>query len=422
MISRIGAVSYRCFSHLDIEVRSHCVLAGANGIGKSTLVDIPFLVGDITRWGVQRSFLEPLREGQGPRAQLYREILHRGQGDHCVLVLEAALPSQVQERLRGVAPPRARNNLPTHIRYEVRLRLMGERELLVETEYLDLFPKSARSADLTRVSDPHSAGWRPVIERQRGARATISAEYRRSQITPDELSPDQLALSSIGDELLFPASIWFLRLLREGIVTYSPDCGKLRQARPPEPTREIRGDAANLPWQVFQLQKDPALLAEWLHVVRLALPNVMDIRAVEREEDHHAYLRVTYRFGDAGSADHAVTSSGLSDGTLRILAYTLLPYLEKLPPLLAIEQPEDGIHPRAIDVVLESLSSLTDTQTLVTTHSTVVMARTPLENLICLRRDEQGAAEAVNGPRHPRLQQWQQELDLGALFAAGVLS
>lgn len=41
----------------------------------------------------------------------------------------------------------------------------------------------------------------------------------------------------------------------------------------------------------------------------------------EREEDHHAYFVVVYQGG------YEVTSSGLSDGTLRILALTILPYL-----------------------------------------------------------------------------------------------
>jgi hypothetical protein len=75
--------------------------------------------------------------------------------------------------------------------------------------------------------------------------------------------------------------------------------------------------------------------------------------------------------------------------------------------------------------VLESLSELPDTQTLLTTHSPVVVARTPLNNLICLRRSDEGAAEAVNGPQHPHLVTWkydQDDTDLGTLFTAGVLS
>ena len=41
----------------------------------------------------------------------------------------------------------------------------------------------------------------------------------------------------------------------------------------------------------------------------------------EREDDHHAYFRV--RYGDR----YDVPSSGLSDGTLRIMVLTLLAYI-----------------------------------------------------------------------------------------------
>ncbi|BAZ11972.1 hypothetical protein NIES4071_38000 [Calothrix sp. NIES-4071] len=41
MITRIEAFKYRCFDQLDIKVGQYQVLAGANGTGKSTLLDIP---------------------------------------------------------------------------------------------------------------------------------------------------------------------------------------------------------------------------------------------------------------------------------------------------------------------------------------------------------------------------------------------
>jgi len=47
MISRIEAFNYRCFDRLDIKLGQYHVLAGANGTGKSTLLDIPLLLGEI---------------------------------------------------------------------------------------------------------------------------------------------------------------------------------------------------------------------------------------------------------------------------------------------------------------------------------------------------------------------------------------
>ncbi len=429
MISRIGASSYRCFSRLDVEVPAYAVLAGPNAIGKSTLLDIPVLLGDLVAKGVREALLSPMRESRFARAQSYREIFHRGRGASCQLSVEAALPSRIREQHLAIASTEVKRNPPTHLRYEVGLMLNAGEQLGVYHETLDLFPESAREPGSERPSNPKSRGWRPIIERLQGAPPQIRAEFRRGQQSLSSLSPDRLALSTLSDDLLYPAASWLAALLQRDALAFQPDCAQLRSPVPPLRRRALEAKAVDLPWRIQQLGE--AQRKEWCQVVQLALPAVLDVRVHEREDDHRAYLELDYRYGDSPARDHSVPSSGLSDGTLRILAYTLLPYLAELPSLLLIEQPEDGIHPRAIDLVLQSLSALSPatgpspTQTLVTTHSPVVVARTPLQNLICLRRDDQGAVEAVNGPRHPRLVDWQQEaaaIDLGTLFSAGVLS
>lgn len=427
MISRIGATSYRCFSRLDVDVPPYAVLAGANGIGKSTFLDIPVVLGDILAHGLQRAFLSPMRESPFARAQSYDEIFHRRQGSRCQFLIEAPLPDHIREQHLAIAPATVRSQPPTHLRYQVGLLLGAAEQLLVEHETLDLFPLSHREIGFQRPSAPKTKGWRPIIERLPSASAQVRAEFRRGQQSLDALSPDRLALSALSDDLLYPAASWLAALLQQDTLCFQPNCTGLRSSVPPTRSEALQPDALDLPWRIEGLRDEQR--QEWCHLVALALPAVLKISS--RIRDHRADLQVDYRYGDSAALDHTVSSSGLSDGTLRILAFTLLPYLPNLPGLLLVEQPEDGIHPRAIDLVLQSLSALSlprvpsPTQTLVTTHSPVVVARTPLENLICLRRDDDGAVEAINGPRHPRLAEWQNDvasIDLGTLFSAGVLS
>jgi predicted ATPase len=146
----------------------------------------------------------------------------------------------------------------------------------------------------------------------------------------------------------------------------------------------------------------------------MALPNLIAIKALQREEDYHTYLQLKY------IGNHTVTSSGLSYGTLHILALTILPYLSQQSNLIFLEEPENGIHPRAIEVVLQSLSSVYDSQVWVSTHSPIVLAHTDLESVIVMRSSKEGV-EAIPGSIHPRLQDWQGKIYLGSLFAAGVL-
>jgi predicted ATPase len=100
---------------------------------------------------------------------------------------------------------------------------------------------------------------------------------------------------------------------------------------------------------------------------------------------------------------------------------TIIPYLSNAPPLICLEEPENGIHPRAIEVVLQSLSSVYDSQVWLSTHSPVVLAHTELASVIVMRSSQENSVEAIRGNEHPRLQDWRGSIDLGSLFAAGVL-
>lgn len=116
-----------------------------------------------------------------------------------------------------------------------------------------------------------------------------------------------------------------------------------------------------------------------------------------------------------------VPSWGASDGTLRLLALTILAYLPDLEGIFLIEEPENGINPRNLEVAYQSLSSIYDAQVLLATHSPVLVSMSEPEDLLCFSQDSEGATQIVSGDKHPHLKDWKHEISLGALFAAGVL-
>jgi len=88
--------------------------------------------------------------------------------------------------------------------------------------------------------------------------------------------------------------------------------------------------------------------------------------------------------------------------------------------LLVVEEPENSIHPQAIDTIMQSLRSLYDEQVWISTHSPVVLAGAKVSELVITRLDRSGAATVIPGSEHPRLAQWKGAIDLGSLFATGV--
>jgi predicted ATPase len=317
---------------------------------------------------------------------------------------------------------------PTHIRYELRLQLFNETELQVQNEYLFVFPEShAPLRTTTEVSAPRMHGevspnrnWKFILKREYGGEAEYTPETaQRPRSTKSMVSPQQLALPRVQFESQneFPAARWFFDLLVEDSVFFNPDWNSLRVASPPGLSKtQVLGSGKNAPWLALELQRtDPDRFALWKSHVNLALPQVSDVSVHEREDDHHAYFRV--RYGDR----YDVPSSGLSDGTLRILVLTLLAYIAKPPRFLVTEEPENGIHPKAIEAVVQGLASIYDSQVIVSSHSPVVLARTDLSQVLAARIDENGASEVISGSQHPRLADWKGEVSLPTLFATGVL-
>ncbi len=436
MISRIEATRYRCFNRLGVDLAEFNVLAGANGSGKTTLLDLPMLVGDALRHrNVGAAFMEAQKE-RPPRARSPRELIHKERGDDFIIALEAILPEHIRtDLLKGVSPSikKAPEKQPTHVRYEIRFQVVDNVELRVANEYLFTFPKGFGPSHESEFHGEREKKrcWKFSLRREQGERTPSDAQGRRDDLVhflvegrrgvkkrSVQVPCTRLALPLVQLETWkdFPAARWLYETLLEGCVYFDPDLDLLRRASPPGQPRGLLGNGANLPWLALDLKRrHEKRFAMWIDHVKTALPTLENIDVMEREEDHHAYFAVDYQEG------YRVTSSGLSHGTLKILALTLLPYLTELPAMVVAEEPENGIHPQAVETVLQSLSSLYDSQTDVSTHSPVVLARTELDWVIRGMVGKDNSATMIAGPDHRGLKDWKGTLEPRMLFAAGVL-
>jgi predicted ATPase len=190
----------------------------------------------------------------------------------------------------------------------------------------------------------------------------------------------------------------------------------MRRPSLPGRSRGYLPDGSNLPHVVHRLEtEDPKRLSEWVNHIREALPDLESISTREREEDRGRYLLLRYRTG------LEAPSWLISDGTLRLLALTLLAYAHDVSGVYLVEEPENGIHPRAVETVVQSLSSVYGAQVLLATHSPVIVSQVRPEDVLCFARTAEGATDIVSGREHPRLREWKGAVDLGTLLASGVL-
>lgn len=422
MFGEIKVLNYRCLRYINQSLDPFQVLIGPNASGKSTFLDVVAFLADIVREK------DGVASAVADRAPDVRDLYWMRQGDAFELVVESTIP----EALRG-----RRNGTYDRVRYEVRVGLHPETEetsLLAETLWLKTLPpamedRSGRARTLfpmppippeaiVRPSRKRApAGWRRVLNKV----PESGNDYFRSETSGwnnlFRLGPRRSALANLPeDEEKFPVSIWFRRLLMEGVQHLALNSAALRRPSKPGSPRRFQPDGSNLPWVVKDLKdRDEKRLREWVSHIRTALPDIQDIHTVERPEDRHRYLMLEYETG------LKAPSWLVSDGTLRLLALTILAYIPDLEGIYLIEEPENGIHPRAVETVLQSLSSVYNAQVLLATHSPVILSLAEPEQVLCFDRTDEGTTDIVRGSEHPRLRQWRGETDLGTLFAGGVL-
>ncbi|MDA1191242.1 MAG: ATP-binding protein [Candidatus Poribacteria bacterium] len=189
----------------------------------------------------------------------------------------------------------------------------------------------------------------------------------------------------------------------------------MRIAVDPLAGKTLHSDGSNLPIVVRELQKQgPKRFDWWIKHLRTDLHD-LDNLTVETLSDTKRLYLVYHTVGGA-----KIPHWQLSDGTLRFLALTLIAYMPNNDGIYLIEEPENGIHPLAIEAVYQSLSSVYEGQVFLATHSPLLVGLAKPEELLCFDKAKDGATQIVRGDQHPRLKEWHREVSLGTLFASGV--
>ncbi len=418
MFTRIQTRAFRCLKSIDQRVGPFNALVGPNATGKTTFLDVIGFLSDLVRNRGE------VWETVHARSTNFQKLLWMGQGDSFQLAIEAEIPEAVH---KAMAQDKQRF---TGVRYEIEIGLdtaSNEIGLNHETLWLTERTKEKRK---TRLSFPDSStemasvlsrskkGQKAAINKKLGGNDNYYTEGRKSYMPSFKLGRGKSALANIpADSESFPVSTWFRSQLEKGVQTFVLNSQIIRQPSPPGLGRRFLADGSNLPWIIADLRKDARRFHDWLAHVRTALEDIQNIDVIDRPEDRHCYIMIKY------SSGAEVPSWLVSDGTLRLLALTIPAYLADLDGVFLIEEPENGIHPRAIETVMQSLCSMYNSQVLVATHSPVALNLLEAKDVLCFAKDELGATDIVSGDQHPALNNWKQgDPDMGVLFASGILS
>jgi len=412
MIRLIEALNYRCLRYIRQPMDSFHVLVGPNASGKTTFLDVVAFLGQLVTDGLEKAIND--------RTNNFDDLLWCGQGNQFELAIEAEIPDEKQEQLK-----RKFNT----IRYQVRIglnrenheigifeeRVILKNEINYQSQQRSLFPIEPELP--STIMSAGKTGEKTVISKGSKGNDNFYPESGKGWYPSIRLGPRKSSLANLpDDEFRFPASTWLKSLLSEGVQVFILNSLAIRKASPPGKGRSLFSDGSNLPWVIDNLSRMAnEHFKDWIKHIKTALPDIENIKTYERPEDKHRYIIICYHGG------LEVPSWMASDGTLRLLALTLPAYLPDFKGVYLIEEPENGIHPGAVETVFQSLSSTYDAQILLATHSPIILSMADADNVLCFKKTESGSTDIVLGSEHPALREWKGKPNLSVLFASGVL-
>jgi len=360
-------------------------LVGPNGSGKSAFLEVVVFLATLVSEGLENAVT----------TENFSELVWEQEGNGFTISIEAELPERSRVPMGG--------DVSRGISYEVEVRTDPVSDsVIIANETVSI---STGNPDV-RVD---------VVRRQ--AKSVLFKDEQGDGEYSFDLPRNLSGLANLPvDESKFPGAIWLKNLLREGVQFVILDNELLRGASPPYQGKPKVFDGFTLPRLVARLMEtSPRFFADWLAHVRTALPDLDKVDTVVRPEDKYRYIRLRYRDGVE------LPSWAASDGTLRLLALTILAYLTDFQGIYLIEEPENGVHPFALETIFQSLSSVYEGQVLVASHSPILLSLAKAEQLLCFQRTSSGT-QIINGAKHPVLREWKGEVSLGDLFASGVLT
>lgn len=367
--ARLERLSFKGLSSLrdvDLDLTEDVtLLIGANGAGKSNLVDAIELLGHVLEGRLQSEVLA--------RGGINRLLFAPPRGE--------AVPTAAVTEVWGTA-----NLDGAKAGYSARIEPgLDDRALLTEQLF---FHDTLRS------------------DRPQGLKLLMGLES---------------SLLSLGAGTKAGRFVQHVRPLLEGIRVYHFD--DVSHNAPPKVLAEVgdnislRSDAGNIAPYLMRLQKtDPEVYARIRRSVQNVAPFFDDF--VLQEEAG----RVRLRWKQKGS-DRVFMPSEMSDGTLRFVCLATLLLSPDRPHLIVLDEPELGLHPFAIAqlgaLLRQTVAGEGGRQAIVATQSTQLLEEFPLESVTLV--DRKDGATTLSRPAPEALSAFLDDYSIGDMWRMNLL-
>lgn len=340
VLKRIKAVGFKSLGEVEIDLPRMAVLFGPNAAGKSNLLDA---VQALSRIATSRTLSDALSDPI------------RGYPIEAFSFPSGGLPALLRQEspvFALEADVEARKN---RYRYRIEVEIRpGSGALTVRNEFLCALdskgiekpaPLIQRIAQLVHIR-PDARGTHPRMK---------TADVNHSYLSDLQFSgSDFQAIEHVRSEL----SGWRTYYLDPRVA--------MRAAQPPSDVQDIGVLGGEIAPFLYRLRAEhPKHFQAISRALRSIVPSVEDL-TVDLDE-RRGTLDILIR-----QAGVDYSSRIVSEGTLRVLALCAIAVNSWGGSLLAFEEPENGVHPRRLELIAQLLLSLAleqGRQVVVTTHS-----------------------------------------------------
>ena len=181
----------------------------------------------------------------------------------------------------------------------------------------------------------------------------------------------------------------------------------------------LRGDAANLAPFLLKLKNHyPVAYKEIIDSIRLVMPYFNDFQLDIKDFGKGKELNLAWT--QKGS-DYPLSPFHLSDGSIRFIALATALLQPEPPSTIIIDEPELGLHPEAIHVLAELIKDASNrTQVIVATQSPILIDNFGVKDIVVVNR--KNGASTFSRLNENDFKVWLEDYSVGELWTKNVIA
>ena len=348
-IEGIWIKNYRVLKDITLGKLSHTqhaqpltpitAVIGKNGVGKSSLFDAFGFLADCLKLGVEEACDARGRGGfdrirsQGSRGQIGFKVCYREEPDAQPITYILLINKEDSGR--------------PYVSHEI-LHQRGEKQesgqsfLILEVMKGQGFAWKGNAQGQQVEIDPMLSDLKAVNDQIE----SLLTDKKSAEIETFELQDKRkLSIATLGTLKQHPRIAAFRRFIEGWYLSYfTPDAARSLPLAGPQKHLNVHGDNLGNVVQFMQREHQD----RFANILASIAEKVPGIDRIDTQQSPDG--RLLLRFNDKGFQDPFYAQQ-MSDGTLKVFAYLLMLYDPSPPPFVCIEEPENGLYHKLLEVL-----------------------------------------------------------------------